>query len=134
VIENAELHRFPRLLFVRQSWGFPSRKSKRTATVYRAATIRAHSWAGLGITPGTLMAERRKIPRQRTFKGGTIAFNQRFSSMDCLVRNLTAKGAMLKLASSVGIPDHFELKLEHDKFRTCHVVWRREDALGIEFE
>jgi hypothetical protein len=54
--------------------------------------------------------------------------------MDCTVRNLTKAGALLKVASTVGIPDHFELKLEHENFRPCHVVWRRDDAMGIEFE
>jgi len=80
------------------------------------------------------MAERRDSPRQRTLKSGTIVFNRRFSSMDCTVRNLTTKGAMLKVGSTVGIPDHFELKLEHEDYRPCRVAWRREDALGIEFE
>ena len=41
---------------------------------------------------------------------------------------------MLKVASTVGVPDRFELRLAHDNFRWCRVKWRREDALGIEFE
>lgn len=80
------------------------------------------------------MSERRTTPRLRTYKGGTIAFNNRFSSMDCLVRNLTKRGAQLSVASSVGIPDRFELKLEHEDYRPCRVVWRREDTIGISFD
>lgn len=80
------------------------------------------------------MAEKRKAPRIRTLKGGVIAFNGRFSTMDCLVRNLTPTGAMLKVGTSVGIPERFELKLEHQDFRPCRVKWRRNDALGIVFE
>jgi hypothetical protein len=80
------------------------------------------------------MPERRQIPRQRTFKGGTIVFHRRFSSMDCLVRNLTNKGATLRVESSVGIPGHFELKLEDEIYRRCRVIWRRSDALGVAFE
>jgi hypothetical protein len=85
-------------------------------------------------TARRLMAEKRKSPRLRTFKGGVIAFNNRFSTMDCMVRNLTPVGAMLKVGSSVGIPDRFELKLEHADFRWCRVKWRREETIGIVFE
>ena len=41
---------------------------------------------------------------------------------------------MLKVASTVGVPDRFELRLDHDNFRWCRVKWRREGTLGIEFE
>jgi hypothetical protein len=80
------------------------------------------------------MSERRETPRQRTFKGGTIAFNGRFSTMDCLVRNLTKSGAQLNLSSTAGVPERFELKLEREDYRPCRVTWRREDALGVEFD
>jgi hypothetical protein len=78
--------------------------------------------------------EKRKIPRQRTLKGALIAFNNRSSTIDCVVRNLTPSGAMLEVASTVGIPDRFELKPEHDDFRWCRVRWRRNDTLGVAFE
>jgi hypothetical protein len=80
------------------------------------------------------MAEKRKIPRQRTLKGGVIAFHNRFSTMDCVIRNLTSTGAMLKVGSTLGIPDRFELKLENEEFRWCRVKWRREDTIGVAFE
>jgi hypothetical protein len=80
------------------------------------------------------MGERRAVPRHRTFKGGTIAFNRHFSTVDCLVRNLTAKGALLRVASSTGIPARFDLKLEHEDYRPCRVIWRHPDAIGIVFE
>ena len=72
------------------------------------------------------MTDKRAIPRQRTFKGGVIAFNNRSSTIDCVVRNLTPGGAMLKVASTVGIPDRFELKADNE-FRWCRVKWRRDD-------
>jgi hypothetical protein len=82
----------------------------------------------------TFVTEQRKVPRSRTLKGGTIAFNDHFSTIDCVVRNLSASGAMLKVANTVGIPDRFELKLERENFRWCRVRWRRNDAIGVEFE
>jgi hypothetical protein len=80
------------------------------------------------------MSEQRHSSRQRTLKGASIAFNNRSSTIDCVVRNLSPGGAILKVASTVGIPDRFELKLENDNFRWCRVKWRRDDTMGIAFE
>ena len=80
------------------------------------------------------MAERRKIPRARALKGAKIAFNQRRSVIDCVVRNLTDVGAMLKVPSTAGIPERFDFRFEHERsYRPARVIWRREDALGVEF-
>lgn len=77
--------------------------------------------------------ERRKVQRQRTLKGGTISFN-RAGGIDCRVRNLSAKGACLEVASQVGIPASFDLIIEHDNLRQhCEVVWRTATRLGVEF-
>lgn len=80
------------------------------------------------------MAERRKIPRGRSLKGAKIAFNEHRSVIDCVVRNLTAMGAMLQVPSTVGIPEQFDFRFEHESdYRRARVIWRREDALGVEF-
>ena len=39
------------------------------------------------------MVEKSKAVRSRTLLGGVIAFNNRASTMDCQVRNLSAGGA-----------------------------------------
>ena len=44
------------------------------------------------------MDEKRKLPRHRTLKAGSITFN-RASGIDCRVRNLSAAGACLEVAS-----------------------------------
>ena len=80
------------------------------------------------------MEERRKILRHRTLKAGAICFN-RAGGVDCRVRNFSPAGACLEVASQVGIPEYFELVIEHDRFRTsCHVIWRTATRLGVEFE
>lgn len=79
------------------------------------------------------MEERRKVTRMRTLKAGTIVFN-RAGGIDCRVRNLSAKGACLEVASQVGIPTEFVLVIERDHLRQpCHVVWRNSTKLGVEF-
>jgi len=77
--------------------------------------------------------DRRKLPRHRTFKAGSIAFN-RAGTIDCRVRNLSAIGACLEVASQIGIPDHFILLVESEELKQhCHVVWRTETRLGVAF-
>lgn len=77
--------------------------------------------------------EHRATQRRTTLKGGRIVFNAGRSTVDCTVRNLSAKGAKLQVASVVGIPDTFDLLLDGHARQPCRVVWRRLKELGIEF-
>ncbi len=79
------------------------------------------------------MDERRKLPRHRTLKSGSISFN-RAGGIDCRVRNVSPAGACLEVASQVGIPDDFVLVVEVDHLKQpCHVIWRTATRLGVEF-
>jgi hypothetical protein len=53
--------------------------------------------------------ERRRSARSRTLIGGKVIFNQRQSTLDCTVRNLSEDGALLVFPSSVVLPGLFEL-------------------------
>jgi hypothetical protein len=78
------------------------------------------------------MEERRRTPRQRVLKAGTISFGG--ASIDCTIRNLTSLGASLNVASPIGIPDKFVLVLQSDQStRACIVVWRKEKQIGVSF-
>jgi hypothetical protein len=80
-----------------------------------------------------VMDDRRKLPRHRTFKAGSIAFN-RAGTIDCRVRNLSPIGACLEVASQLGIPDDFILVVESERLKQhCHVIWRTEARLGVAF-
>jgi PilZ domain len=80
------------------------------------------------------MSERRQHQRRRTLKGGRIVFNQRFSAINCTVRNLSDGGACIEVANSVGIPDDFDLTIEPEHInRPCHVAWRSEHRIGVAF-
>lgn len=77
--------------------------------------------------------ERRKLPRRRTLKAGSISFN-RASSIDCRVRNISPIGACLEVASQIGIPDEFVLVIDIDHVtQPCHVVWRTATRMGVAF-
>jgi hypothetical protein len=80
-----------------------------------------------------MTAEKRNNVRPRQLKAGTIAFN-RAGGISCMVRNLSPKGACLEVTNQVGIPDQFELLIDHDHLRqSCRVAWRREKRIGVEF-
>ncbi len=66
-------------------------------------------------------------------KAGTIAFN-RGAGISCIVRNMSATGACLGVASPLGIPEDFTLVIAGDHIhRNCHVKWRREKHIGVIF-
>jgi hypothetical protein len=77
--------------------------------------------------------DHRTAPRQRTLKGARIVFNAGRSTIDCTVKNLSATGAKLQVASVVGVPNTFDLVLGEGPPRPCRVVWRTLRELGIEF-
>ena len=80
------------------------------------------------------MNERRKKPRQRTLKAAKIVFHDKRTVLDCTARNLTDEGASLVVANTVSLPDRFKLTIPLDKFeRTCRVVWRKADRVGVQF-
>jgi hypothetical protein len=78
--------------------------------------------------------ERRATIRHRTLKGGTIAINEGFSTIDCTVRNMSTAGAMLRVNSVVGIPDTFQLILSDGQKFDCVVQRRTATDIGVTFQ
>ncbi len=77
--------------------------------------------------------DKRTTPRQRTLKKGRIVFNDGRSTIDCLVRNLSAGGAKLEVPSSVGIPDDFDLVMADGSTKRCRVAWRKLTEIGVSY-
>lgn len=79
------------------------------------------------------MVERRKTPRLRTLKGGSILFGVA-PAVDCVIRNLSQDGAALDVANPFSIPDEFALLIKPERVkRNCRVVWRSETLIGVQF-
>ena len=69
--------------------------------------------------------ERRQHARSRTLIGAQIIFNQRRSTLDCTVRNLSEHGALLVLSDAVSTPELFELYLPLKReSRMVRARWR----------
>jgi hypothetical protein len=80
------------------------------------------------------MEEKRKHPRHRTFLRGKVEFNNRASSLDCTIRDLSDGGARLELAETVAIPEHFELSVPAKGMRhAAYIKWRTKTHVGIAF-
>lgn len=80
------------------------------------------------------MTEKRSAQRQRTLKGAVIVFNNRNSTLSCTVRNASEGGAQIRVASTLGVPDEFELRLSDGTKKSCVVVWRHAEELGVRFQ
>ncbi|MCJ2011062.1 PilZ domain-containing protein [Methylobacterium sp. J-076] len=79
--------------------------------------------------------EQRKQPRLRVFLKGRIHFNNGASSIDCLVRDMSAQGARLMLSETATLPEKFDLFIPQKErtYRAC-LRWRREDGIGVTFD
>jgi hypothetical protein len=79
------------------------------------------------------MDEHRIAPRRRMLKAGTIEFGG--GGIDCIVRNISETGAALEVVTPLFIPDRFTLFVASDQIkRACHIVWRKENRIGIAFD
>lgn len=76
----------------------------------------------------------RIAPRRRMLKSGKIAYSDRHVTIECLVRDMSATGARLRVEGSVTAPDTFELLIPLDGLEAnCQVVWRAGTDLGVKF-
>jgi hypothetical protein len=79
------------------------------------------------------MNEKRRVPRLRTFKGGSIIFGVA-PSVDCIIRNMSEAGAQLAVEGSAAIPDEFTLLIKPELIkRSCRVIWRKAGKIGVQF-
>jgi len=79
--------------------------------------------------------ERRERRRTRVLRSAKIIAPRNASMVHCTVQNITSAGACLKVASTYGMPQTFELTFEQGRTRRfCRVVWRTNDSLGVMFE
>jgi hypothetical protein len=80
------------------------------------------------------MDDRRTVTRTRVVRSAKIIVPRRSPVIHCTVQNITSGGACLKLANTYGVPETFDLTFEHGRTRrSCRVVWRTNDKLGVAF-
>jgi hypothetical protein len=80
------------------------------------------------------MIEKRLSIRNKTLYSGVIALNQRYSTMNCMVKNFTAHGAKLSIGNAMTLPEAFDLAIGHKRRSyQARVIWRGIDELGVRF-
>lgn len=77
--------------------------------------------------------EKRESLSTRVLKAGSISFGD--AVISCMVRNISATGALLEVESPLGIPERFLLVMPSDQLsRPCRTIWKSERRLGVRFE
>ena len=80
------------------------------------------------------MAEARRVMRFRSMLGAQIVFNNRMSSIECHVRNVSPRGAKLIVGEMLSLPQEFDLNVpQKGKTYKASVCWRKGDEVGVEF-
>jgi hypothetical protein len=79
------------------------------------------------------MVETRIAPRYRVMKVAKIEFGA--TAINCTIRDLSLTGAAIEVPSQAGIPERFTLVMPDDGLHLpCHVVWRKEYRIGVNFD
>jgi len=87
-----------------------------------------------GFVSGVEMSEdRRQVPRAHVLQRGRIVYRRGWSSLDCVVLDLSSGGARIKVGAWLGYPDRFELRIENGPAREAMVRYRAADVTGVEF-
>ena len=79
------------------------------------------------------MTERRVSFRGRTLKGGFIVLSDKAPKLECTVRNFTKAGAALRVSTTFGLPQHFDVVID-GMARRCRSRWRTDNKIGVVFE
>lgn len=84
---------------------------------------------------GEVFEDRRKETRHRALKGGRLTFNQGYGALECVVRNVSERGARLRFGDTSGVPSRFDLQISDDeRIRVAQVRWRTLTDVGVELD
>ena len=78
-------------------------------------------------------SNRREQIRRTVIKGARIVFNDRKSTLDCRVRDMTQDGARLDIMTQQLLPHEFELQVSGNPTRRCGLRWAQGNFIGVRF-
>jgi PilZ domain len=80
------------------------------------------------------MIERRQSARSRVIHGGVIAYNQRQSTVECVIRNFSEDGAKVEFDNPAALPDVIDLLIaKKNRAFTARIAWRQINEAGLAF-
>ena len=79
--------------------------------------------------------DNRKAPRKSLHYPAIVEMGEGEAAQICMLSDASDTGARLTLQYPEAVPETFTLRLSRDGkiSRTCHVVWRSEHQIGLEF-
>jgi PilZ domain len=78
--------------------------------------------------------EHRSSPRTRTILQGRVVFNDRFSLIECIVRDLSEIGAQIAFSHPITLPSELELEIPRKQLSTrARVMWSNGKVHGLLF-
>lgn len=81
------------------------------------------------------MTDRRHEPRDKVLFGAVVSTDKRDLTRDCVVRNLSPRGAKLEFGSALGVPAEIGLTIaKKERSLLARVVWRRDNHIGVAFD
>ena len=80
------------------------------------------------------MLDRRRSVRDQVIFGGVAEINERGSTMDCVVRNISEGGACVEFDETAKLPEEMRLTIAR-KGRSffAKMIWRQADKVGLAF-
>jgi hypothetical protein len=78
--------------------------------------------------------ELRTNERIRSFLRGQIIFNNRMSTIECIIKNISSTGAKIALSDTLAVPNEFEVYIPNKRRgHRARLVWRDKDSIGVHF-
>jgi hypothetical protein len=88
----------------------------------------------LHFTKDSQMLDRRHSVRDRMILGSLASINERGSTMDCVVRNMSQGGACVEFEQTAKLPDEMRITIAQ---KNCsffaRTMWRRGGRVGLAF-
>ena len=78
-------------------------------------------------------SNRREQSRRTVLKSARIVFNERKSTMDCRIRDMSEEGARIDLMTQQLLPHEYELQMAVVPSRRGGLCWWRGTFIGVRF-
>ena len=80
------------------------------------------------------MLDRRQSPRDKVLYGGVAQVNERGSTIDCVVRNISDRGACVEFDSAAKLPEEISLTIPRKgRSYLARMIWRQANRVGLAF-
>ena len=84
--------------------------------------------------PGIQPHDQRASERIRSFLRAQIIFNNRMTTIECIIKNYSASGAKVAINDTLTVPSEFEVFIPaKQRSHRARLIWRDKDSIGVNF-